>query len=102
LYPTLENEMRNFYNLGGQRIDAATFKLTIRKGPQVPPKTNAQTHDVPAGVPYIEILGLDNLDESTDPPTHRHDGKIDGTVLSSTRRAFIDFENGTLLFPDIR
>ena len=101
LFPVRELEMRNFYNLGGQRIDPTTFKLTIRKTLTEPPKVNANT--TVGQVPYIEILGLDNLNESIDPPQKKaHDGKVDGTVLSSSLRTFIDYENGTLFFPEPR
>ena len=101
LFAVRELEMRNFYNLGGQRIDPVTFKLTIRKSLVEPPKVNAAT--IVGQVPYIEILGLDNLNETIDPPQRNaHDGKVDGTVLSSTLRTFVDFENGTLFFPEPR
>ncbi len=101
LFPLLELEPHNFYNLGGQRIDKSSFKMTIRKGSDQPPKITASTSN--GAIPYIEILGLDNLDESTDPPLRgKHDGLVDGTVLNSNLRAFIDFENGTLFFPEVR
>src|SRR5262249_51300480 len=95
LFPTLASELHNFYNLGGQRIDKSSFKMTIRQGTTQPPKITIPSAG--RNVPYLEILGLDNLNESTDPPVRGdHDGLVDGTVLNSSIHAFVDYENGIL------
>src|SRR5262249_14439095 len=56
LFPTLESELHNFYNLGGQRIDKSSFKMTIRQGTTQPPKITIPSAG--RNVPYLEILGL--------------------------------------------
>src|SRR6185436_4518557 len=54
-------------------------------------------------VPYTEMLGLDTFDESQGTPVYRqHDGKVDGTLPNSNSRLFVDYENGTLFFFDLR
>ena len=53
-------------------------------------------------VPYLEALGLDNLDESTGNPVKGHDGRVDGNLVFSNTRLFVDYETGTLFFPDPR
>ena len=94
-------ELKNFYDLSGQRIDPLTLKISIRRGQGDPPETNANLADG-TPVPYIEALGLDNLDESGGNPTRGHDGRVDGTLIVSNTRLFVDYENGTLFFPDLR
>ncbi len=99
---TRELELRNFYQLAGQRIDPKSFSLTIRQGVDDPPVTFISG---PAGepIPYTEVLGLDNFDETQGTPVYRqHDGKVDGTLADATSRLFIDYENGTLFFYDPR
>ncbi len=100
-YPTRDLELRNFYQLGGQRIDPKTFKLTIRKGNDDPPVTFMRKSDV-ISVPYIEALGLDNLDETSGHPVPGHDGQVDGTAPTANYRVFVDYENGVLFFFDLR
>ena len=100
--PIRELELRNFYQLAGQRIDPRTFDLKIRKGVDDPPVTS-----ITAGggepIPYIEVLGLDNFDETSGTPIYRRrDGKVDGTLAENTSRLFVDYENGTLFFFDPR
>ncbi len=99
-----ELELKNFYQLAGQKIDPASLQISIRRGQDIPPKTSIplQTPTSGGSVPYIQILGLDNLDETTGTPVRGHDGKIDGTVISSTIRSFVDYDNGTLFLPDPR
>jgi hypothetical protein len=99
-YPTRELELRNFYNLGGQGIAPKTLKMVIRQGQSDPPLTSIQP---PAGapIPYIEVLGLDEVDESTDTPKPGHDGVVDAGQRGQFR-ALVDFKNGVLCFPDIR
>ncbi len=98
--PTRELELKNFYQLSGQRIDPKTFELAIRRGDEVPPVTTVRP-----GVPYVQVLGLDNYDESSgfvNFNQHGHDDRVDGTAPSSNFRAFVDFERGTLFLPDPR
>ncbi|MEK7824764.1 MAG: cell surface protein SprA [Candidatus Eisenbacteria bacterium] len=99
--PTRELELRNFYQLAGQRIDPKSFSLVIRRGVDDPPVTFRTIGGEP--VPYFEILGFDTFDESHGSPEYRrHDGKVDGTLPSSTSRLFVDYQNGTLFFFDLR
>ncbi len=96
-----ELELRNFYSLGSTRIDPASLKLTIRRGTAEPPTT---TFNNPSGkaIPFLQILGLDNLDETTGRPQPGHDDKVDQRYLPESFGAFVDFESGTLFFPDLR
>jgi len=99
--PTRELELRNFYQLAGQRIDPKSFTLTIRQGVTSPPVTFETVGN--EAVPYTEILGLDTFDESQGTPVYRkHDGKVDGTLATSNSRLFVDYENGTVFFFDLR
>ncbi|MBI3539430.1 MAG: cell surface protein SprA, partial [Candidatus Eisenbacteria bacterium] len=104
--PTRELELRNFYNLGGQKIDPKTFTLKIRHGQDQPYSYSETVNDksgLPQSVPYIEVLGLDSFDETGGTPIYRKsDGVIDGTLPTSTSRLFVDYENGTLFFFDPR
>ena len=95
-----ELELRNFYQLSGQRIDPTTIKINIRQGYADPPVYSEPTAP---GIPYIELLGLDNYDESGGSPVRgAHDNKVDGTVITTNTRAFVDFDNGVLFLPDPR
>src|SRR5438105_8372750 len=101
-----ELELKNFYQLAGQRVDPKTLQLTISQGDDSPPRTIAGT-DLPRGrnVPFVEALGLDNFNESggfVSFDTHGHDGLVDGTQPTSNFRGFVDFERGTLWLPDPR
>jgi hypothetical protein len=99
---TRDLELKNFYQLPGQRIDPTSFKMVIRQGVQTPAVTSIVS---PTGVsiPYIEILGLDSYDQSSGSAVPGHDGVIDGTYLySGSQQSFIDYENGILFFPDPR
>ncbi len=99
---TRELELRNFYQLAGQRIDPRTFNLTIRQGVDDPPVMFLVSGNGEP-VPYTEVLGLDNFDETRGTPIYRqHDGKVDGTLPDNTSRLFVDYENGTLFFFDPR
>src|SRR5213079_1496218 len=57
-------------------------------------------------VPYIEVLGLDNFDESTGKPVFGHDGKVDGTGINDVSlgqsQLWVDYENGVLHFLEPR
>ena len=99
--PTRELELRNFYQLAGQRIDPKSFSLKIRRGVDDPPVTFETVGGIP--VPYTEVLGLDNIDESGGTPQYRqHDGRVDGTLPNTNSRLFVDYQNGTLFFFDLR
>jgi hypothetical protein len=107
-----ELELRNFYQLAGQRIDPRTFELAIMQGDEQPPRTTVSVPRPPPPpptqstvVPYIEVLGLDNFDETSgfvNFDAKGHDGRVDGTAPSSNFRAFVDFDRGTIFFPDLR
>ncbi|MBI5711756.1 MAG: cell surface protein SprA [Candidatus Eisenbacteria bacterium] len=97
---TRELELRNFYQLPGQRIDPASLKITVRRGNDVPAKISKDVVSTP--VPYLEAVGLDNFDESSGTPVRGHDGRVDGTLANSQTRLFVDYENGVLFFYDLR
>ena len=98
---TRELELKNFYNLGGQSIDPGSFKLVIERGQVDPPLLNV-SHPDGNTVPYIEVLGLDNLDESGSTFIKGHDHRIDGTLVNRASRLFVDYANGILFLPDLR
>jgi hypothetical protein len=98
-------ELRNFYDLGGTRIDPQSLQLRIRRGTDEPPVTTFRLPDERA-VSYLQMAGLDNLDE-TSTPRPGHDDQVDRGFVSndpSFQRsgAFVDYENGILFFPDLR
>jgi hypothetical protein len=96
-----ELELKNFYQLPGQRIDPASFALTVRRGADDPPVTSILTPE--GAVPYLEVLGLDSWDESQGAQIPGHDGKVDGTYLTlGSQQAFVDYEDGILFLPDLR
>src|SRR5262245_39747966 len=96
--PVRDLELKNFYPLNGQNIDQKTFQMAIRQGDDQPPVTTSKD-----GVPYLEVLGLDNLNETGGGQvTQGHDGLVDGLAATSTQRGFIDLERGILFFPDLR
>ncbi len=103
--PVRELELKNFYQLNGFGIDPTSFAMTIQNGRDDPPLIYARKGDTL--VSYIEVAGLDNLDESTSPPRRGHDEKVDGTLntggnIQASTRGFVDFKNGILFFPDPR
>ena len=54
-------------------------------------------------VPFIEVVGLDNLDETTGSPVRGHDGLMDQALVSNrTQRLFLDVRDGILWFYDLR
>ncbi len=102
---TRELELKNFYQLPGQGIDPASFKLSVHQAYYDPPQYTELVGSLP--VPYLELLGLDSYDETTGNPIFgQHDGKVDGTGVKFTGgtvlRAFVDFKNGVLFLPDPR
>ena len=85
-FPTLQYELRNFYDLGARNIATATMNLKVRKlegGQAVNPDNIDQ-------VPLIRILGLDQKDLSGQ---YGADGRVD--------LGQVDAEQGILFFPDI-
>jgi hypothetical protein len=100
LYPTRELELRNFYQLSGRRIDRSSLKIAIRKGQEVPPVTTYVTSG--QSLSYIELLGLDNFDETSGTLVRGHDDRVDGSPVNSEARIFVDYENGTLFFLEPR
>ncbi len=102
IYPARELELKNFYRLGGQGIDLSTFKISIRRGRDDPPKTFFKAGG-DTSVPFIEIVGLDSFDETTGLPVRAHDGLLDKTYFSTrANRLFVDPQEGVLWLPDPR
>ncbi len=95
-----ELELRNFYQLPGQQIDATSFSLSIRRGYDQPPIVAIPKPGV--SIPYIEVLGLDSQDETSGRPVPGHDGRVDGSIPFSNSRVLVDYANGILFFPDPR
>ena len=96
---TRDLELKNFYQLPGQRIDPTSFKLAIRRGVDDPPITSILVGA--ESVPYLEVLGLDSFDQSGGGQVRGHDGAVDGTYLNpGSQQTFVDYENGILFFPD--
>lgn len=100
-FRTRELELKNFYNLDGFGIDPKSFQLAIRRLRDDPPKTTVPFGDN-TQVTYLEVLGLDNRDETTGQSLPGHDGLVDGTAPNSRQRAFVDYRNGVLFFPEPR
>lgn len=99
-YRARELELRNFYQLSGFGIDPKTFQLTIKRGQDDPPRTTVPFAD--SVVSYIEVLGLDNFDESTGQAIRGHDNLVDGAAPNSRQRLWVDYKNGVVFFPDPR
>jgi hypothetical protein len=91
-----ELELKNVYNLNGYGIDPKSFKLQIRRGQTEPAITDMN------GIPYIELLGLDNWNEQTSQAVRGHDGQVDANGLNSQTRGFVDYANGVLVLPDLQ
>jgi len=99
-YRTRELELKNFYNLQGFGIDAKTFQLSIKRDRDDPPRTTVPFAD--SVVSYIEVLGLDNFDESRGQAVRGHDNLVDGAAPNSRQRLWVDYRNGVLFFPDLQ
>jgi len=95
LSPVRELELKNIYNLGGFQIDPKSFKLMVQSGQNDPPIVN----DV-NGRPFIEALGLDIWNETTNQPIAGQDGIVDGTGFNTQTRSWVDYDDGTLFLPD--
>lgn len=87
---TWEYEWRNVYSLGSRNIEKDGLKINIYKGLNRPDYTNNTDPDQQNGVRYIQILGLDNIDQYGNKDTP--DGVVDFDR--------IDFNKGLLFFPD--
>lgn len=96
LYPAHALELRNFYQLIGYQIDPASLQLTVQSGRSDPPVTGQN------GVSFLEMLGLDSWDETPSPAVRGHDGRLDGLGYNAQTRAWMDFERGVLMLPDLR
>ena len=96
-----ELEMKNFYQLPGFQIDPQGFKLAIQRGSDQPPITYVPQANGPS-IGLLEVLGLDNFDETQTTRVPGHDEKVDGSAYQSGARLFINFADGTLWFPDPR
>jgi len=94
--PARELELKNIYSLGAINIDPASFALTLQRGQTAPPVTGE------AGVPFIEMLGLDSWDERSGSPVPGHDGRIDAIGYNAQTRGRVDYANGVLILPDFR
>lgn len=91
-----ELELKNIYNLGGYGIDPKSFKLQLKSGQQEPAITDLD------GVAFIEMAGLDNWNEQSAQPVLGHDGVVDATGFNTQTRSWVDYENGTIMLPDLR
>lgn len=85
-FPTLQYELRNFYNLGARNISTETMSLKVRRRDE----SQAINPDELGGRPLIQILSLDKLDVSGQVAP---DGKVDLNL--------VDAEGGILFFPDL-
>ena len=86
---TWEYEWRNVYSLGSRNIEKDGLKINIYKGVNRSEYTNNTDPDQQSGVRYIQILGLDKIDQyGNDTP----DGVVDYDR--------IDFNKGLLFFRD--
>jgi hypothetical protein len=86
---TWEYEWRNVYSLGSTNIEKDGLKINIYKGVNRSVYTNNTDPDQQSRVRYIQILGLDKIDQNGAP---NPDGVVD---LDR-----IDFAKGLLFFPD--
>ncbi|MFC1541080.1 cell surface protein SprA [Candidatus Latescibacterota bacterium] len=85
---TWDLEWKNVYDLGQNNIDLDGLEIRIFKK-----ATDGVSKDKQNGVPYIEILGLDKVDENGNPGP---DNKVD------FNRGFVDRFRGELIFPLLR
>jgi len=90
--PTDENtwdlEWKNVYDLGQRNIDMDGLEIKIFLQ-----ATDGVSRDKQSGTPYIQILGLDKVDELGNPDP---DNKVD------FNRGFVDRFRGELIFPLLR
>ena len=89
-YRTFNYEWKNVYDLGARDINPENFDMNIFKS--APGEEESPNNpDSENSVPYIQLLGLDELDSNGNP---NPDGKFDATL------AQVDFARGYLFFPD--
>lgn len=89
-YRTWEYEWKNVYYLGGRSIDEDGLVVKIYKGEKGTEDNEGENLDTQSGVPYIEILGLDQIDQSGN-------ANPDGLIDITDERVFLD--KGYLFFP---
>ena len=94
--PVRELELKNVYSLNGYGIDPRSFRMQVRRGQTEPPVTDLN------GIPYIELLGLDNWNEQSSQAQRGHDGVVDATGFNSQTRGWVDYQNGILVLPDLQ
>jgi hypothetical protein len=94
--PVRELELKNIYYLGGFGIDPKSFKLAIQFRQGEPPTTDQD------GIPFIEMAGVDDWNEQNAQPVSGHDGAVDRTGFNGQTRGWVDYANGTIMFPDPR
>ena len=85
-YPSLRYQLRNFYRLGLQNISRGNLNITVRHLDAA----FAIDPDAFQGVPFIQILGLDQHGPLVGSPP---DGKVDDQ--------YVDWDRGIMLFPDL-
>ncbi|MBZ0266584.1 cell surface protein SprA, partial [bacterium] len=84
-------EQKNVYSFGARNIDPASFEMRILKKASAAGQENedAQADSTGAETEYIKILGLDYRGETTPEPDLRVEPQ------------YVDFEDGTITFPNI-
>jgi len=85
-YPSLRYELRNLYRLGVQNFSPENLTVKVRRLDAA----FSTDPDAFGGVPFINLLGLDQRGPTVDSPP---DGKVDDP--------FIDWDRGILFFPDL-
>ncbi|HDY86858.1 MAG TPA: cell surface protein SprA, partial [bacterium] len=85
---TWDLEWKNVYDLGQRNIDLDGLEIRIFKQ-----ATDGVSRDKQDGIPYIQILGIDKVDEEGN---ENPDNKVD------FNRGFVDRYRGELIFPILR
>ena len=91
--PIRFHELKNVYDLGSEDIPLDGFELKIRK--QSPEGEDLDTND--DGVPYIQILGLDDYNYQTQ--TEGPDGIIDYERVLDAAKGYLTFPHFTPFYP---
>ncbi len=89
LFPLLNFELRNFYDLNARNIDLTTLTLVVRRSDS----NLAVDPDNINGIPLVQILGLDKVGKPGSANPNRPDGQIDDQ--------YIDQTEGRIFFPDL-
>jgi hypothetical protein len=87
---TWDLEWKNVYDLGQRNIDLSGLEIKVYLE-----ATDGVSRDKQDGIPYLQILGLDRVDE-TGSPTSSPDNKVD------FNRGLVDRYRGELIFPLLR